>query len=203
MKQRPRKVKQSTASLVREYAAAMGTFKKVECRQALGLTVDQVQGAVQTLEVQGYVRRISHGLYQACDVVREPVTPCQEKIWRAMKISPAFTVNEISQLTGAEASYIQQLFRRLKADGYIKPSGIKTPTTGGVEKVWRLTRAGKAQASDPGKKTFMPDPVVMAAVSLNRLICSGFAIRSALAAGAAMEHIRVIMEALKEVVDEK
>jgi len=194
----------STTNMVREYAAAAGTFKKIEAQSALGLTVDQVKRAVDTLYRQGYLYRIRHGLYQANSVVASPVADLDDKIWRAMKVSGSFSAADVVKLSGATKSYVYKRFRRYRADGLIKQSGVRpSGLPCGTEKLWRLTLKGKEKAQAPDMEAYTPDPVVMAAVNLNRLICSGLAVRSAESAEEALVHVAAIRTAMEEVLNEE
>jgi DNA-binding MarR family transcriptional regulator len=196
------KRKNSTTNMVREYAAAAGTFRKIEAQAALGLTVDQVKRAVETLYRQGYLRRIRHGLYQANSVVESPVADLNDKIWRAMKVSSTFSAGDIAKLAASTKSYVYKRFRVFRADGLIKQSGMQWSGNNAMEKLWRLTPKGKEKALAPALEAYTPDPVVMAAVNLNRLICSGLAVRSAASAKEALVHVGTIRAALNDVLEE-
>ena len=193
----------STTNMVREYAAAAGTFKKIEAQSALGLTVDQVKRAVDTLYRQGYLYRIRHGLYQANSVVESPVADLNDKIWRAMKVSSTFSAGDIAKLAASTKSYVYKRFRRFRADGLMKQAGMQWSGNNAKEKLWRLTLKGKEKAQAPALEAYTPDPVVMAAVNLNRLICSGLAVRSAESAKEALYQIAVIRSALHDVLVEE
>ena len=193
---------QTSAEMVRAYAAASGTIRKKEAETALGLTVDQVKCAVETLCRQGYLRRIKHGLYQACDLVERPVGGVEHRIWRAMKVSATFSAADIAKLSRAKLPYVYRRFREWRADGFIKPAGVRGTYPIGQEKLWRLTVQGKEKAQAPAAESFDPDPLVMAAVNLNRLICSGLAVRSEEWARAAMRHVMAIQDALNDVLNE-
>ena len=193
----------STTNMVREYAAAAGTFKKIEAQSALGLTVDQVKRAVDTLYRQGYLYRIRHGLYQANSVVASPVADLDDKIWRAMKVSGSFSAADVVKLSGATKSYVYKRFRRYRADGLMKQAGMQWSGNNAKEKLWRLTLKGKEKAQAPALEAYTPDPVVMAAVNLNRLICSGLAVRSAESAEEALVHVAAIRTAMEEVLNEE
>jgi hypothetical protein len=192
----------TATSIVRAFAAASGTFRKIEAQAALGLTMNQIKRAVDTLYRQGYLRRIQHGLYQACHVVETPIGDCNDKIWRAMKVSSTFSAAEIARLASSTRSYVYKRFRQFRADGLIKPAGVRPTYGSGTEKLWRLTLKGKEKAQAPTESAYKPDPVVMATVNLNRLICSGTAVRDADAAREAISLMQVIMEAMKGVLDE-
>jgi len=199
-----KKRRNSTTNMVREYAAAAGTFKKIEAQTALGLTVDQVKRAVDTLYRQGYLRRIRHGLYQANSIVESPVADLNDKIWRAMRVSGTFSAADIAKLADSTKSYVYKRFRVFRADDLIKQAGVRpSGLPSAKEKIWRLTPKGKEKALAPAAESFEPDPLVMAAVNLNRLICSGLAVRSAESATEALHQVDLIRSALYEVLAEK
>jgi hypothetical protein len=193
---------QTSAEMVRAYAAASGTMRKKEAEAALGLTVDQVKCAVETLCRQGYLRRIKHGLYQAVDKVERPVGSVEERIWRAMKVSARFSAADIAKLSRARLPYVYRKFREWRADSFIKQSGVRGTYPIGQEKLWRLTVKGKEKAQAPAEYEYEPDPLVMATVNLNRLICSGLAVRDANAAREAINLMQVIMAAMEGILDE-
>jgi DNA-binding MarR family transcriptional regulator len=194
---------QSTTGMVREYAAAVGMLRKKDVQQALGLTVDQVKGAVESLLEQGYLIRVRHGLYQAAGTVEKPLGETVDKIWRAMKVSATFSASDIAKLAASTTSYVYKRLREYRADGLIRPAGMRNTYGSGAEKLWRLTPKGKEKAQAPAAEVFEPDPLVMAAVNLNRLICSGLAVRNESAARSAMDSVTVIAQALNEVLEMK
>ncbi|RLB86081.1 MAG: hypothetical protein DRH26_17845, partial [Deltaproteobacteria bacterium] len=57
----------------------------------------------------------------------------------------------------------------------------------------------KKKAQNPNIKTFKPDPLVMAVVNLNRLICSGLALRSRESADQALKFVEEIRNGLEDV----
>ena len=129
----------TATQMVRSFAAANGTVRKKEVMASLNLTSDQVVYAFDTLKRQGYLRRIGHGLYQFADKVEKPAMEVSDKIWRAMKISPRFTVDDIAKLACSTTSYVYKRFRQYRADGYIKQQGTKRQVGTSPKKVWRLT----------------------------------------------------------------
>ena len=47
------------------------------------------------------------------------------------------------------------------------------PVPGGAAKVWRLTAEASRMVDVPSVEEYSPDPMVIAAVRLNRLVCMG------------------------------
>jgi len=116
-----------------------------------------------------------------------------------MKISSSFSASEIAKLAGSTRAYVYKRFRIYSADGYIKQAGRRSTHGSGSEKLYRLTVKGKKKALNPNIKTFEPDPLVMAAVNLNRLVCSGLAIRSRESADQALKFVKQIRDGLEDV----
>lgn len=185
----------NSTEMVRNYAAAKGIVRKKEAKLALGLTQDQIVYAFDALKNQGYLDRIGHGKYQFVDMVEKPGSEVTDKIWRAMKIKQIFSANEIAMLSGSTVNFVYKRFREFRADGYIKQHGLKKSSS---EKVWRLTPSGKAKAMKPNEEAFIPDPLVMAAVNLNRLICSGMAVRDHKAGAQAIAYCTEIRKGLED-----
>lgn len=185
----------NSTEMVRSYAAANGTVRKKDAKAALGLKQDQIVYAFETLKTQGYLIKIKHGLYQFCEHVEKPVAEINNKIWRAMKIKQVFTVAEIAMLSGSTINYVYKRFRSFRADGYIKQNGLKPNSS---EKVWRLTPSGKSKSLKPNMEEFKPDPIVLATVNLNRLVCSGVAIRDHAAGKLALKLIKQIKKGLED-----
>lgn len=188
----------NTTEAVRSYAAANGTIRKKDVRAALGLTVDQVVYAVDTLKRQGYLIQLRHGLYQFVDMVEKPGCEINDKIWRAMKISPTFTAEDIAKLADSSKAYVYKRFRAFRADGYIRQHGVERKSPTSWQKIWRLTPAGKEKAVQPNIEAYEPDPLVMAAVNLNRLICSGVAVRDPEAGEQALQFVEQIRKGLED-----
>lgn len=188
----------NTTEAVRGYAAVNGTVTKRDAKAALELSVDQVVYAFETLVKQGYLRKIRHGLYQFVDQVKKPAIEINDKIWRAMKISPTFTADDIAKLAESTTSYVYKRFRQYREDGYLRQHGNKRNPGVNPKKVWRLTLKGKERANQPNLETFVPDPLVMAAVNLNRLVCSRVAMRDEEAGVMAMDLARQIIKGLED-----
>jgi len=188
----------NATQMVRSFAAAKGMVRKKETKLALGLSTDQVVYAFDTLKNQGYLRQVKHGLYQFADFVEKPGMEVNDKIWKAMKICPSFTVSDIARLADSTSSYVYKRFRQYRADGFIKQYGTRKTSPSSREKIWRLTQAGKGKAQNPNIETFTPDPLVMAVVNLNRLVCSGMAVRDHEAGKQALKFVQEIKNGLED-----
>ncbi|MCP3941428.1 MAG: hypothetical protein GY710_08100 [Desulfobacteraceae bacterium] len=185
--------------LIKNFAAVNGAFKNADIRAAFNLTSSQVSDVITKLLKENYIRRISYGLYRFCDVVKTPNFEINDKLWKAMKINNSFTAAQISRLAGSSLSHTYRQFSFYSAEGYIRQHGCKPTTNKRTEKVWRLTSKGKEKAQNPNIETFQPDPLVMAAVNLNRLVCSGVAVRDPEAAKQALNFVEQIKNGLEDV----
>jgi hypothetical protein len=113
-----------------------------------------------------------------CDYVQKTGPDINDKIWKAMKVcSGAFSSAEIARLARSSTSYAYKRIRQYKTEGYIDDAGTRKTHGSGWEKLYRLKSKGKERALNPNIETFTPDPLVMAVANLNRLICSGLAMR--------------------------
>jgi len=185
------------AQMIRNYAAVNGVIKKKEAREALGMDEELVSRSFRTLVRQGSLEVVERGIYRFIERIDKPVAETTDKIWRAMRMSQAFSANEIAMLSGTSTAYVYKRFHVYKADGYIKPAGIRTTGTTGRIKLWRLTRKGKNKAQNTSTEVYIPDSLVVAAVHLNRLVCSGLVIRDKSAADQACDIADAIKEAIQ------
>jgi DNA modification methylase len=186
--------------MVRQFAAANTTVRKKQVRESLGISNNETDYAFDTLVGQGYLKRIGHGAYLFNDYVQKIGPDINDKIWRAMKVSSgAFSAAEIARLAESSTAYVYKRFRVYKADEYIKEAGMRNTHGSGWEKLWRLTSKGKEKSMNPNLEQFTPDPLVMAAVNLNRLICSGLAMREEEAAKQALSFCKQIKNGLEDV----
>ncbi len=170
----------TVTDMVRQYSAAEGTIRKLQVCQALGLSVSQVKRAVETLLRQGFLRKVAHGVYAFSSDRSTDVRPAdmENRIRRAMRINDKWSVQDIAQQAGTSDSYIYKRLRTYRDNGWVRQAGVRKKLNGCVEKLWRLTLAGRDALYEPaGKDNFQPDPLVMAVVDLNRLVCSGLAQR--------------------------
>lgn len=188
----------NATQMLRNFAAANSVIKKSEAKKALNLTKNQVGSCFDTLVRQGYLTRIGHGLYKSVPTVEKPCCEVTEKIWRAMKVKRVFSYADIALLAGTTKDYVYKLSRGFRAEGYLKPSGARKTYGSGTEKLFRLTIKGQNKARQPNVEQFTPDPLVMDAVNLNRLVCSGLVIRKERAAKEAIVICHSIIQSLKE-----
>lgn len=169
--------KVNVTDMVRSYAAVNGLISKKETKIVLGLSGDQVKRTFDTLTRQGTLDRVERGVYRFEEHIQKPGIDITDKIWRAMKYGVSFSAFEIAKLSGSTTSYVYKRFGVYRAEGFLKPSGVRRTYGSGTEKLWRLTFKGKGKAQNPGREAFIFDPLVMAAVDLNRLVCSGMVMR--------------------------
>jgi len=189
--------KQSPTEMLRNYAAANGIIKKREVKKALDFTPRQIDSSFGNLAKSGELERVSHGVYKFVPIVEKPVFDVTEKIWRAMKAKRKFSASDIAMLAETTIAYVYKLFRRCRADGYIKQAGVRSTYGSGKEKLWRLTLKGRNKAVKPNVAEFTPDPLVMDTVNLNRLVCSGLAAREEASADDAITLCKRIINRLE------
>lgn len=186
--------------MVRQFAAANTTVRKKQVRESLDISYNETDYAFDCLVQQGYLKRIGHGAYLFNDYVQKTGPDINDKIWRAMKVSSGpFSAAEIARLAESSTSYVYKRFRIYKADEYIKEAGMRNTHGTGWEKLWRLTSKGKERSLNPNLEAFTPNPLVMAVVNLNRLICSGLAMREEEAAKQALSFCEQIKNGLEDV----
>ena len=120
--------KMNTQGAVREVLKNLGQASLRQIREILNLTdqsgTNQVYRAVYDLVKSGEARRVMEGLY-AYQKPRYQAPKKLGKIWRAIRSSRQFTLNDIVLLTGAGHDYIGQYLNHLKKEGYIVPIGNK------------------------------------------------------------------------------
>lgn len=192
----------SAVQQVKNLAAVKGFIRQKEARLALDLSVDQVKSAFQWLMEQGHLERVDHGLYRFVEHVEKPITDMREKIWKAMRMSGAFSAADIAASVDTTVAYVYKLFRQFRADGYLKPAGIR-PTYGtGQEKLWRLTMKGKTKARMPKVETFQPSPLVVNTLQLDRLIYSELVVRDKDSADQALALLDEIGKQIREINEE-
>ncbi|MBI9093159.1 MAG: hypothetical protein JEZ12_28440 [Desulfobacterium sp.] len=190
---------ESTTHLVRQYAAAHSLIRKKQVQNDLNLTNGAVRAAVETLVNQGFLNRVSRGVYEFIDKRENPKeSPIEDRIWRAMRINTTFSASDVSQQAGSTISYVYKRFRTYREDKIIQPSGTRKGLNGDWEKVWRLTQKGRERSRAPKIEIFRPDPLIEEAVSLNRIICSGRAQRNEGDRLTALTLCKSILKRLKE-----
>jgi DNA-binding MarR family transcriptional regulator len=188
----------TTTETVRQFAAAQGLVRKKQIQDLLGLSLDQVKRSVKMLVDQGYLRRLGYGSYEFVEG-RETAkeAPVDDRIWRAMRINPTWSATDIAVQAGSTRDYIYKVLRRYEADGFVKPAGQRAKPDGSREKLWRITMKGHGKVERPRMKEFRPDPLVEMTVKLNRLVCTGLAMREEEHARSAIELCGGIVEKLE------
>ena len=189
----------NTTELIRAYSLTRGMLTKKEAAADLGLSIDKVKYAFNTLTSQGYLRKVKHGLYQFVATVEKPPQEKTDRIWRAISTMRVFTAPEVAKLADTTTSYVYKLFHGFRDDGYIRHAGQKPSVKGGSEQAWRLTPAGKNKSINQDQEEYTPDPVVKAAMTLNYLVGTRVALRSQWAASKALELIEQIKKGLEDV----
>ena len=185
-------------AMVREFAAAHTHVRKKQIRDALDLSAYKVGKAVDTLSRQGWLHRTGPGVYQFRDqALNERPRPIRDRIWRAMRINPIFSASELARQAGTTRNYANKMLRRFRLAGLVEPYGARETPGGAWEKRWMLSAKGKEHRERPEVKPWRPDPLVVMAVELNRLVCTGVARNDAAAGTRARELCAKIAEALK------
>jgi hypothetical protein len=132
-----------------------------------------VDTAVDTLMCGKRLRRVAKGTYEWIpEKAKGREAPLEERIWHAMRINPTWSAADIAQQAGTTVSYVYKRLRIYRAAGHIKRHGIKA-VPGGSAKIWRLTAEASRQIDVPRIEEYSPDPLVVAAVRLNKLVCQG------------------------------
>jgi hypothetical protein len=196
--------KQNITEMVRSFAAANGFARKRQVVESLGITKRQANAAFNTLLEQGFLNRVGQGTYEYLQKPMDGVdAPIEEKVWRAMKISTSFSASELARVAGTTTSYVYKLFRKYRTEGYIEAWGRHTALSGYNEKQWRLTKKGRMRRERPRLKVFEPDPLVVKVVALNKLVCTGMAMRCGEENRKAMRLCGEIVEGLQGLSEEK
>jgi DNA-binding MarR family transcriptional regulator len=89
-----------------------------------------------------------------------------------MRINPSWSAGDIAQQAGTTISYVYNRLRVYRAQGFIKRYGVET-ISGARVRIWRLTAEASKQIDLPKAQEYSPDPLVVAAVRLNKLVCQG------------------------------
>jgi hypothetical protein len=159
---------------VRAYAATTGTFTRRAVREALGLSAQTVDKAIDTLVRGKRLRRVAKATFEWIPEKRKgKEAPLEERIWHAMRINPTWSAADIAQQAGTTINYVYNRLRLYRAEGLIKRHGVKPAPLGGSIRIWRLTAEAARKIELPRIEEYSPDPVVVAAVRLNKLVCQG------------------------------
>ena len=89
-----------------------------------------------------------------------------------MRINPTWSAADIAQQAATTVSYVYKRLRVYRAEGLIKRKGAKH-VPGGMVKLWRVTSLAARTIDVPRVEEYSPDSIVVAAVRLNRLVCTG------------------------------
>ena len=158
---------------VRAYASRTVRISRRGTRMDLGLSAQEVDTAFDTLIRTGRIKRTGKGIYQWCEKRKGKEAPLEARIWHAMRInSPSWSASDIAQQAGTTTSYVYKRLRVYRAEGFIQRAGIKR-VPGGAVRLWRLTSTAAKMIELPRVEEYSPDPLAVAAVRLNRLICTG------------------------------
>lgn len=171
--------KDSITNVVRNYARVMHLFTRKQAVIELGLDINQVTHAINTLKVSGDIKPVKFGLYTWVQSrTHAPVASViHDKVWRAIKINPVFTSHDLARQAGVSVSYAARKIKDYRNTGLIEQAGIGRSSDNAPIRKWRLTTAGQKNIDRPCLVEFEPDPLIERAVTLNKLICTGVAIR--------------------------
>lgn len=188
----------STTEQIRQAASVLGSFARKQLIET-GFTEEQVKTAIDTLLRQNRLKRTGFGSYEFIPERRTPVSaPIEDRIWHAMRINPSWSCSDIALQAGSTVSYIYKRLREYRAEGFVKRAGARQVHMG-AERLWRLTAAGREHLTRPAVQTFEPDPLVLLATKINKLVATGQARRfvdSRRAAKAACEELLAGLEKL-------
>lgn len=187
----------SSTELIRQAAAALGTFARRQLMEA-GFSEVQVKTGLETLIRQGRVRRTGFGRYEFVRERRRMYeAPLEERIWHAMRINPSWSCSDIAVQSGTSTSYIYKRLRVYRAEDYVSQHGVRQ-VPGGAERLWRLTKKGRDHLNRPDVEIFEPDPMVVLATRINRLVATGMAVRFTDARNAAIAACEDLITRLRE-----
>jgi len=184
--------------MLRQYAATNSIIQKKEVKTALNFSQTEINRCFDTLRQSGELIRVGRGIYKFVATVETQSFEVTDKIWRAMKVKRVFSCSDIAMLAETTIAYVYKLFRKYRADGFIKQQGVRATHGSGEEKIWRLTLRGQNKARKPNVEQFKPDPLVMDAVNLNRLVCSGLVRRDEDSARHAIALCKMLISGIKE-----
>lgn len=170
-----RKLNSSTEQ-IRQALAALGTGTTAQLRD-VGFSSYEVSTALDTLLRQKFARRISRGVYEFIPD-RKPgrEAPLEDRIWHAMRINPKWSCSDIAIQAGTTVSYVYKRLRVYRAELFVRQTGVRQ-ANGGSEKLWMLTGKGRERIERPAVEPFEPDPLVLLATKINKLVATGMARR--------------------------
>lgn len=160
----------TTTERVRQYLEASGRASAEQIRDGLNLSSDNLHAIIQELVERNEVRREGKGVYVWLGRIHTP-GEAEKRIWQAMRINPTFSVREIAMQGGCSEDYARKRLWSYVAAGYAQRVGRRNTGASSV-KLYRLTAAGQRRLSPPDCVRPDLDPMIKAAVELNRLICT-------------------------------
>lgn len=161
--------------VLRAYAEQAGRFTRKSARESLGITERSLDTAISTLLLAGRIERKAKATYEWVTGDRRPKreAPVEERIWHAMRINPTWSVADIAQQAGSSVGYVLKRLRHYRAEGYVKRCGARQVWPAGRIRLFRLTVQAARMVEAPRIEEHKTDPLVLAAVSLNKLVCTG------------------------------
>lgn len=156
------------------FAKSVKAFTQQEAIDALGLTKNQFTIAIVPIKKAGYVK-CSNGrfIWNSAELIQKNPLTDREKIWKAVKINPRFTVQEIARQSSVADSYVLREINKYVRDGFVERHGMTKSIDDKPVKVWRLTLKGRNKCIFPGHDLYMPDTLVDLTVQLNFIVCRG------------------------------
>ncbi len=184
----------SETEQIRQALAAMGTATTRQLRD-MGFSRAKIDIAIETFRRQKCVMRISRATYQYVPE-RRPAreAPLEDRIWHAMRINPKWSCSDIAIQAGTTVSYVYKRLREYRAEEFIARAGLR-----GLERLWKLTIKGHEHIERPEVEFFEPDPLVLLAAKINKLVATGMAQRFADANEAAKAACSELRDKLEEI----
>lgn len=169
----------SITHAVRNYARNMHIVTAKKVSEDIGFTLNQVRHAIGLLKAQGFIKQIKYGVYEWVNNDAHIAAPStvQDKVWRAIKINPTFTSQDVARQAGVGLTYAARKVREYRNHGLVEQQGWKRSESDAPIRIWRLTAKGKKFIDRPAMMVFEPDPLIETMVNLNKLVCTGVAIR--------------------------
>lgn len=170
---------ESVTNAVRNYARNMHIVTSKKVAEDLGFTQNQVSHALGLLKGQGFIKNIKFGVYEWVNNEAHIAAPStvQDKVWRVLKINPVFTSQDIASQAGVGLTYAARKVREYRNAGLVEQQGWKRSFSNAPIRIWRLTTKGKKNIDRPALAVFEADPLVEKMVNLNKLVCTGMALR--------------------------
>jgi hypothetical protein len=159
--------------IVRAYWAVAGTSTRRAAREATGLERQKVDTAIDTLIRGKRLKHVGKSTYEWIPEKKAArLAPLEERIWHAMRINPSWCAADIAVQAGTSVAYVYKRLRAYRAAGYIVRRGNNS-VPGGYVRIWALNSTGRDHIEVPRIEEYSPDPLIIATVRLNRLVCAG------------------------------